>query len=94
MTFSKHAAIAFTLACGLAAGWAAEPPVSFRQEIAPLLQRRCAACHSEESAKGGYRLDSLQADLQGRAIASGRRWSRDNAGSRNCTQLLVEADAR
>ncbi len=35
-------------------------PVSFRTEIAPLLQRRCAACHCEESAKGGYRLDTFQ----------------------------------
>jgi mono/diheme cytochrome c family protein len=35
-------------------------PVSFRTEIAPLLQRRCAACHCEESAKGGYRLDSFE----------------------------------
>ena len=34
-------------------------PVSFRTEIAPLLQRRCAACHCEESAKGGYRLDTF-----------------------------------
>lgn len=35
-------------------------PVSFRADIAPLLQRRCAACHCEESAKGGYRLDTFQ----------------------------------
>jgi WD40 repeat protein len=26
-------------------------PVSFRSEIAPLLQRRCAACHCEENAR-------------------------------------------
>jgi hypothetical protein len=35
-------------------------PVSFRKDIAPLLQRRCVACHGEESVKGGYRLDSFQ----------------------------------
>jgi hypothetical protein len=34
-------------------------PVSFRADIAPLLQRRCAACHCEDSAKGRYRLDTL-----------------------------------
>jgi WD40 repeat protein len=34
-------------------------PVSFRTDVAPLLQRRCAACHCEESAKGGYRLDTF-----------------------------------
>lgn len=38
----------------------AEQTVSFRKDIAPLLQRRCAACHCEDSAKGGYRLDSFQ----------------------------------
>jgi WD40 repeat protein len=35
-------------------------PVSFRKDIAPLLQRRCSACHGEESAKGGYRVDSFR----------------------------------
>lgn len=34
-------------------------PVSFRTDVAPLLRRRCAACHCEESAKGGYRLDTF-----------------------------------
>lgn len=34
-------------------------PVSFRTDVAPLLQRRCIACHCEESAKGGYRLDTF-----------------------------------
>jgi WD40 repeat protein/mono/diheme cytochrome c family protein len=35
------------------------PAVSFRKDVAPLLQRRCVACHGEESAKGGYRLDTF-----------------------------------
>ena len=35
-------------------------PVSFRREVAPLLHRRCAACHGEENAKGGYRVDSFE----------------------------------
>jgi WD40 repeat protein len=44
----------------MAAHGAPEPrAVSFKQEIAPLLQRRCVACHGEESAKGGYRLDTF-----------------------------------
>jgi hypothetical protein len=38
----------------------AEASVSFRKDIAPLLQRRCSACHCEDSAKGGYRLDSFR----------------------------------
>ncbi len=43
----------------LVAAESGSQPVSFRTEIAPLLQRRCASCHCEESAKGGYRLDSF-----------------------------------
>lgn len=34
-------------------------PVSFQNEVAPLLQRRCGSCHDEDSAKGHYRLDSF-----------------------------------
>lgn len=45
---------------GHAPGAIAETPVSFRKDIAPILQRRCAACHGEESAKGGYRLDTFK----------------------------------
>ena len=37
----------------------AESAVSFRAHIVPLLHRRCARCHNEDSAKGRYRLDSL-----------------------------------
>ena len=50
---------AFTAALALSATTLAEP-VSFRREVAPLLHRRCSACHGEEKAKGGYRLDSFE----------------------------------
>lgn len=43
----------------LSACAAAAAPVSFRAEIAPLLQRRCAACHSAENPKGHYQLDTF-----------------------------------
>jgi hypothetical protein len=49
--------VSLLLGCAWVPG-SEETPVSFRKEIAPILQRRCAACHNEESAKGGYRLDS------------------------------------
>jgi hypothetical protein len=39
----------------------AAEPVSFRAEIAPILQQRCIGCHGEEKAKGGYRLDTFAA---------------------------------
>ena len=56
--FSTLAMSALLIASALTDDTANPLPVSFRKEIAPLLQRRCAACHSEDSAKGGYRLDS------------------------------------
>ncbi len=37
-----------------------EETVSFRRDIAPLLQRRCSTCHSEDNPKGGYRLDTVK----------------------------------
>jgi hypothetical protein len=45
----------------LVTGLRAAAPVSFQREIAPLLQRRCANCHSEENTKGDYRLDTFAA---------------------------------
>ncbi len=53
------AAVVWALACPLALADAATAPVSFKKDIAPLLQRRCVACHGEESTKGGYRLDTF-----------------------------------
>ncbi len=49
----------FLLALLLPLAACAENAVSFRAEIAPLLQRRCAQCHNEENAKGSYRLDTF-----------------------------------
>src|SRR3954468_2525319 len=46
-------------AVGAEPGQRPSGPVSFRREIAPLLTRRCAACHNEENAKGRYRVDSF-----------------------------------
>ncbi|MEQ1860045.1 MAG: c-type cytochrome domain-containing protein [Chthoniobacteraceae bacterium] len=43
----------------LSACVASAAPVSFRAEVAPLLQRRCATCHSAENPKGRYKLDTF-----------------------------------
>ena len=66
-------------------------PVSFSQDIAPLLNRRCGACHGEESAKGKYRLDSFQrmmkaGDSDEQPVVAGK--AKDSA----IYQLLVERD--
>ncbi|MCC6510119.1 MAG: hypothetical protein IT423_13515 [Pirellulaceae bacterium] len=36
----------------------AAEPVSFRNQIAPLLLENCTSCHGPKKAEGGYRLDS------------------------------------
>jgi mono/diheme cytochrome c family protein len=46
------------LFCSLPAAPAA--PVSFAQQIVPLLVDQCVECHRAEKAKGGYRLDTFE----------------------------------
>ncbi len=41
----------------------AAEPVSFRNQIAPILLENCTSCHGPKKAEGGYRLDSF-AQLQ------------------------------
>lgn len=43
-----------------AAAYGADSPVSFRREIAPILQDSCLACHGAKKAEGGYRVDSYE----------------------------------
>lgn len=45
---------------------AAQDPVSFRRDIAPLLISNCQACHGPKKAEGAYRVDSYE-----RALAEG-----------------------
>jgi len=86
----------FLFALAALLGWhrsvAAETPVSFRKDIAPLLQRRCAACHGEDSAKCGYRLDNFQrmskaGDSDLPPLVAGK--TKDS----ELYQLLIEKDA-
>lgn len=38
----------------------ADAPVSFRSDIAPILQDSCLACHGAKKAEGGYRVDTYE----------------------------------
>ncbi|QDU75811.1 WD domain, G-beta repeat [Bremerella volcania] len=40
--------------------YGADAPVSFRTDIAPILQDSCLACHGAKKAEGGYRVDSYK----------------------------------
>src|SRR5687767_10878188 len=53
-------ALASLATAGASAAPGSSPPVSFRSDIAPLLQRRCLTCHNEDSAKGGYRMHTFE----------------------------------
>lgn len=52
------------LLCTLAFfAWCVHPlqaEVSFREQIAPILQEHCVACHGAKRAEGGYRLDTVE----------------------------------
>ena len=66
--------------------------MSFRREVAPLLQRRCAACHGEENAKGGYRVDSFArmgkaGESEAAPLVGGK------AGASDIYARLIEQDA-
>jgi dipeptidyl aminopeptidase/acylaminoacyl peptidase len=39
---------------------AAEKPVSFREQIAPILLEQCQTCHGPAQQKGGYRIDTFE----------------------------------
>ena len=55
----KLLAGAWLTLCGLSLYGSATEPVSFRNQIAPLLLEHCTACHGPKKAEGGYRLDSF-----------------------------------
>lgn len=40
-------------------------PISFTNDIAPILVQKCTACHDEKKAKGGFQVQSFAAVLRG-----------------------------
>lgn len=42
----------------------AQTPVSFKEQIAPILQEHCVACHGAKRSEGGYRLDAAEQMLK------------------------------
>lgn len=56
------AVLSLLVLASLAAGAA---PVSFRDQVLPILEQRCAVCHRGESAQKGLRVTSVAALLEG-----------------------------
>lgn len=46
-----------------------QKPVSFREQIQPILNKRCLSCHSREKAPGGIVLTSYEDLMNARATA-------------------------
>ena len=60
--------ISFTVLLACVAGRAEElqpAPVSFRNDIAPILVKKCQTCHSPEKSKGGFQLHTFELLLKG-----------------------------
>src|SRR5438105_3170547 len=55
----RSLAIAITLFLAAGVARAQEAPVSFRNDIAPILAQRCLACHGPQRAAGKLRVDSF-----------------------------------
>src|SRR4051812_9931781 len=43
---------------------AAAQPISFTNDIAPILVQKCLTCHGPEKSKGSYRLDTFETLLK------------------------------
>jgi WD40 repeat protein len=56
----------FWMLCGLvqAQEGGAQAPVRFADQVAPVLQEHCVACHCAKRAEGGYRLDTVEQMLK------------------------------
>lgn len=71
----------------------AAAPVSFKKDIAPILQNNCLACHGAKKAEGGYRVDSFQ-----RAMAEGESGTtgftaKDLDGSESLRRMMSDDEA-
>ena len=62
----KNLSVAATVLLGAAPlASAQDTPVSFRNDIAPVLAKKCVACHSPEKTKGGFQLHTFAALSKG-----------------------------
>lgn len=78
-------ALAMLLLAATGATSQAADPVTFRDEIAPLLARACGSCHGPDRAESGYRID-----LREQAIAGGDSGAAGIvAGSAATSELFV-----
>ena len=58
--------VAVVVAAAISSPAAGQSPVSFKNDVAPLLLNNCLACHGPKKAEGSYRIDTFE-----KAIAAG-----------------------
>ncbi|MDG1895679.1 MAG: hypothetical protein P8J37_12295, partial [Fuerstiella sp.] len=59
MTPTRHVPfLAWTLAAVCAS--AADPPIDFSQDVAPILEKHCLHCHSDNISKGDVSLSTIK----------------------------------
>jgi hypothetical protein len=84
--------VAIATLCGAGTGVVYAAPVNFQQEVAPLLVKRCLACHGEQKFKGEYQIHTLAALLKPGASGEAIITPGKPEGSYLLT-LVQEADA-
>ena len=72
----------------VASCWGDAGAVDFREQVAPILQRRCLGCHNDASKKGDFSLQTATSAMAGGHITPG-----DAEGSR-LLEVLVPVDGR
>src|SRR6185436_6247123 len=63
--FRKRAVGSLFLLLATVSAPAASAPVSFSRDVAPVLEKKCVACHGPDKAKGGLRLHTFTNLLHG-----------------------------
>ncbi len=71
-------------------GQAADEPVDFRRDVAPILQQRCLACHNQRVQRGGLSLHS--ADAVRRGGESGQAIEAGDPESSYLLDLVIPTD--
>jgi dipeptidyl aminopeptidase/acylaminoacyl peptidase len=66
-------------------------PISFKKDIAPILQNNCFACHGPKKAEGGYRVDNFE-KLTGAGDSGSKGFEAKNLDGSESFRRITSAD--
>ncbi len=75
----------------LMGSWAFAEPVSFKKDIAPILQNNCFACHGPKKAEGGYRADNFE-KLMGAGDSGSNGFSAQDLANSESFRRIISDD--